>query len=152
MEGVITMKRFMIAALALILAIGLQPQAAHAQDNGWNALWAWLSHGQDPRLTGVGIGVGAASTAASFAATAHHHGHIGDGVYISAWAATAYGCAVVYPMVGTVVLNRPLTPREAYTGMADCILPFIGGWLVDAALPHDAWTDGLPPPTARRHH
>jgi hypothetical protein len=152
MEGVITMKRSFLAALALVVLIGLQAQPARAQDNGWNALWSWLSHGQDPRLTAVGIGVGAASTAASFAATAHHHGHIGDGVFISAWAVTAYGCAIVYPMVGTVVLNRPLTPREAYTGMADCVLPFIGGWLVDAALPHDAWTDGLPPPAARRHH
>jgi len=152
MEGVITMKRSFLAALALVLLIGLQPQAARAQDNGWSALWAWLSHGQDPRLVPVGIGVGAASTGASLAATAHHHGHIGDGVYISAWAATAYGCAIVYPMVGTVVLNRPLTPREAYVGMADCIVPFIGGWLVDAALPHDAWTDGLTPPAARRQH
>jgi hypothetical protein len=151
MEGVIRMKRSLLAALALVLAIGLQPQAARAQDNGWNGLWSWLSHGQDPRLTAVGIGVGTASTAASFAATAHHHGHIGNGVFISAWAVTSYGCAVVYPFVGTIVLNRPLTPREAYVGMADCVLPFVGGWIVDAALPHDAWTDGLPPPTARRH-
>lgn len=151
MEGVITMKRSLLAALALVMAIGLQPQAARAQDNGWNALWLWLSHGQDPRLTGVGIGVGAATTAASYAATARHHGHVGNGVYAGAWAVTSYACAVVYPMVGTIVLNRPLTPREAYVGMADCVIPFIGGWIVDAALPHDAWTDGLPPPTARRH-
>jgi hypothetical protein len=57
---------------------------------------------------------------------------------------TSAAFAVVYPMVGTVVLNRPLTPREAYVGMAGWVVPFIGGWLVDAALPHDAWTDGLP--------
>jgi hypothetical protein len=23
-------------------------------------------------------------------------------------------------------------------------VPFIGGWLVDTYLPHDAWTDGTP--------
>lgn len=149
------MKRSIFAALALVVAIGLQSPAAHAQsntDNGWNNFWAWLSHGQDPRLTGVGIGLGAASTAVSFAATAHHHAHFGNGVFISAWAATAAGCAVVYPMIGTVVLNRPLTPREAYTGIADCFVPFIGGYVVDAILPHDAWTDGTPPKKARHHH
>ncbi len=54
------MKRTVLAALVLILAIGMQPQAAHAQPNyansNWNAFWAWFSHGQDPRLTGVGTG------------------------------------------------------------------------------------------------
>lgn len=148
------MKRFIFAALALIFAIGLQPQSAKAQGStnpSWNAFWAWMSHGQDPRLTGVGIGLGAASTAVSFAATAHHHAHFGNGVFISAWAATAAGCMVVYPIVGTIVLNRPLTPREAYDGMADCIVPFIGGYIVDAMLPHDAWTDGTPPKPMRHH-
>jgi hypothetical protein len=57
---------------------------------------------------------------------------------------------VVYPMVATVVLNRPLTPREAYIGMAECAVPLIGGWIVDSILPHDAWTDGVPQKTARR--
>ena len=39
-----------------------------------------------------------------------------------------------YPFVATVLLNRPLTPREMYTGVGDCIVPFIGGWLVDKVL------------------
>jgi len=157
MEGVLTMKRLLLAAVAGAFMVGLALQPAHAQAqpqaygwNGWNSFWAWWSHGRDPRLTAVSIGVGAASTGASLAATHHHQGHFGNGVFISAWAVTSGLCAVVYPMVGTVVLNRPLTPREAYVGMADCVVPFIGGWLVDAALPHDAWTDGSPP-TARRH-
>ena len=52
------MKRAIIAALALVLLIGLQPQSARAQNNTnpWDAFWAWFSHGQDPRLTGVGVG------------------------------------------------------------------------------------------------
>lgn len=149
------MKRFFLAALALIAVIGLQPQAAHAQSNNynsWNAFWAWLSHGQDPRLTTVSIGLGAAATAASFAATTRHHGHIGDGVFVSAWAVSSAACAAAYPIVGTLVINRPLTPREAYTGIADCFVPFIGGWLVDAWLPHTAWVDGTPPPRRHWHH
>ena len=67
-------------------------------------------------------------------------------------AVTTYACAVVYPFVGTVMLNRPLTPRETYDGIADCVVPFIGGWIVDAMLPHDAWTDGTPRRSRSRHH
>lgn len=149
------MKRLILAALALVFVMGLQPQAARAQSNTQpnNAnVWTWLWGNQDPRLTGVGIGLGAAATAVSFAATAHHHARFGNGVFISAWAATAAGCAAVYPIVGTIVVNRPLTPREAYVGIANCFVPIVGGWLVDAWLPHDAWTDGLPPPKKARHH
>lgn len=65
---------------------------------------------------------------------------------------TAAGCIALYPIIGTLVLNRLLTPREAYVGMAECVVPVIGGWFVDAILPHDAWTDGTPPKKVRRHH
>jgi hypothetical protein len=147
------MKRYLFAGLALIFVIGLQSQPARAQANGWNtsnSFWSWLNHGQDPRLTVVGIGVGAGTGVASYVMTKKHGNppvrHVSYG---TAYGVTTFGCMVVYPMVATVVLNRPLTPREAYVGMADCVVPIIGGWLVDAALPHDAWTDGLPP-TARR--
>jgi hypothetical protein len=98
------------------------------------------------------MGVGGAAAGASYAMTRKHGNppvrHVSLG---TAYGVTAFGCAVVYPIVATVVLNRPLTPREAYVGMADCVVPFIGGWLVDASLPHDAWIDGLPEKTARRH-
>jgi hypothetical protein len=132
------MKRCLFAGLALIFVIGLQSQPARAQANTWNtpnSFW---------------IGVGAGTGVASYLMTKKHGNppvrHVSYG---TAYGVTTFGCMVVYPMVATVVLNRQLTPREAYVGMADCVVPIIGGWLVDAALPHDAWTDGLPP-TARR--
>ena len=148
------MKRFLLAGVTLIFVIGLAPQPAHAQNYGWsswNSFWAWLNHGQDPRLIPVGFGVGAGTGGASYVMTKKHGNppvrHVSYG---TAYGVTTFGCMVVYPMVATVVLNRQLTPREAYVGMADCAVPFIGGWIVDAVLPHDAWTDGLPK-TARRH-
>lgn len=152
------MKRTFFATLALIMMIGLQSQTARAADNttynnNWNAFWAWLSHGQDPRLTAAGIGLGIAGDVVSYELTSKHgFQHMHRLTSLAAYGATTVGCVVIYPFVGTIVLNRPLTPREAYTGIADCIVPFIGGWIVDAALPHDAWTDGLPPKAARRHH
>ena len=146
------MKRAMIAGLALVFALGLLPQAARAQDNNWNALWAWITRGQDLRLFWGGAIVGAGTGVASYYATKKHgnppHRFMSYG---TAYAVTTYACAVVYPFVGTVMLNRPLTPREMYDGVGDCIVPFIGGYIVDAMLPHDAWTDGTPPAPAGHH-
>ncbi len=67
---------------------------------------------------------------------------------LAAYGATAAGCVVAYPFIGTIVLNRPLTPREFYIGAADCVVPFLGGWWVDTYLPHTAWYDGTP----EKHH
>jgi hypothetical protein len=154
------MKRCFIAVVAAVAAIAtLSGQAARAQDNNspanGNAFWNWFSHGQDPRLTAAGIGIGVGAGVTSYFLT-RKHGNPGarSMTALGAYGVTSFGCAVVYPIVGTFVLNRPLTPREAYIGMADCVLPFIGGWIVDASLPHDAWTDGLPanPPHRHRHH
>jgi hypothetical protein len=145
------MKRLILAALVLALSIGLVPQAARAQDNSltstWNAFVNWLSHGQDPRLTYVGIGIGIGGDVASYYLTKKHGFPPTRSLTpLGAYGATSAGCILVYPFVGTIVLNRPLTPREVYTGMADCIVPFIGSWAVDKVLPHDAWTDGTPVP------
>jgi hypothetical protein len=153
MEGELTeMKRLSIAALALILVIGLQPQTARAQDNNGNTLWYWISHGQPLPLVVSGWIVGAAAGITSYVMTEKHgwppRRHFSYG---AAYGITTIGCAVVYPMIATVAVNRMLTPREAYVGIADCALPFVGGWIVDAILPHDAWTDGVPPKPARRH-
>lgn len=36
--------------------------------------------------------------------------------------------------------------REMYVGSANGIVPIIGGWLVDAWLPHNARVNATPPP------
>ncbi len=46
---------------------------------------------------------------------------------------TTIGCMAVAPIVGTVVLNRPLTLREGQVLAGSCVVPIIGGWLVNAA-------------------
>lgn len=145
------MKRTIIAALALIFAIGLVPQTARAQDNT-NSFWAWIMRGQDPRLFWGGVGIGIGTDVASYYLTKKHgtppHRPMSWG---AAYGVTTYACAVVYPFVGTWLLNRPLTPREMYDGVGDCVIPFVGGMIVDAWLPHNAWVDGTPPPPVRHH-
>ena len=150
------MKRAIIAALALILLIGLQPQAARAQgsnNTNNNNFWTWLFGNQDPRLAGVGIGLGIGAGITSYFLT-EKHGNPGvrSLTPLAAYGATAAGCVIVYPFLGTWALNRPLTPREMYVGSANCIVPIVGGWIVNAVLPHDAWTDGTPPKPVRHHH
>ncbi len=148
------MSKNLFRIIALVLAMGLQSQVARAQDNSWS----WLFGHQDPRLTVTGIGVGLGADAA-YLEMRRKIWHDGMRVHrfttLSAFGLSTGGCMAVFPIVATIVINRPLTPREAYRGMADCILPFIGGWIVDAYLPHTAWYDGTPEPVVRyrhRHH
>ena len=138
---------------ALVLAMGLTTQAARAQDNG--NIFTFLFGHQDPRLTATGIAVGAGAAAGSYA-LAHKRGTPATRIMSPgfAYAVTSYGCAVVYPMIATLVVNRPLTPREAYTGIANCVVPIIGGWISDAIFGGNPWYEGAPPapPHHMRHH
>ena len=61
------------------------------------------------------------------------------------------GCAALSPMVATVVLNRPLTFREAHYLIASCVLPIVGGWLVNQAYDaHPEWEPGYE--ESEHHH
>ena len=99
----------------------------------------------DHRLKVVSIGVGAASTAAYLASTIG----TGDGNTAAlsqggAIALTTVGCMALSPIVGTIVVNRELTMREAHVMAASCVVPIIGGWLVEAAYDaHPEWEAGV---------
>ncbi len=51
---------------------------------------------------------------------------------------TTIGCTATAPMVATVALNRPLKYREAHILIGACVIPFIGGWLVNEAY-NEGW-------------
>lgn len=90
----------------------------------------------DKRITAVAIGVGAASTAAFFAINDWRWNGWQNGsglTRLGAWGATTLGCAAVSPMVGTAVLGRPLKYREAHILVGSCVIPIVGGWLVNEA-------------------
>jgi hypothetical protein len=108
---------------------------------------------RDVRLKVVQVGVGAASTAGYFAIGGWKWDswRYGSGfTRLGAGVVTTMGCAAVTPMVATVVLNRPLTMREGHVVIADCVIPFVGGWLVNAAYDaHPEWEPGKP---MKKHH
>ncbi len=112
----------------------------------------------DPRLKVVSIGVGAASTATYFALNDWHwkwdSGHAGI-TSLGAWGATTIGCAALSPIVATAVLKRPLKYREAHILIGSCVVPIIGGWLVNEAYNHHIlWAPDEAPDDKmhRRHH
>ncbi len=119
------MNRKLGVFIAAVAAVALTVQAADAE-----------SRKIDPRLKVISTGVGVGTTAATFALNDWHwkwdstrHGITAAG----ALAATTIGCAALSPIVATAVLDRPLTYREAHVLIADCVIPIIGGWLVNEA-------------------
>ena len=90
----------------------------------------------DKRITAVAIGVGAASTATFFAINDWRWNGWDNSsglTRLGAWGLTTVGCAAVSPMVATLVVNRPLKYREAHILIGSCVVPIIGGWLVNEA-------------------
>jgi hypothetical protein len=104
---------------------------------GADAKWRHHHHKINPVIVGTAIGVGAASTAAFFAINNWHWRWNWNNTNSSgltrwgAWGATTIGCAAVSPMIATALLNRPLTYREAGVLTGSCVIPFVGGWLVN---------------------
>lgn len=120
------MKRIVALAAALIAVVTLTMQTAEAGGR---------HHRVDPRLKAVAIGTGAAATVGYFAIN-DWRWKWGDNVIPGQWGAiagTTLGCAAVSTMIGTVVVKRPLTQREGHVLVGSCVVPIIGGWLVNAA-------------------
>jgi len=143
------MNRKLAIFAALIAAFAFTVQAADAKS---------YRHGDKKKLLAVEIGVGAASTAAYFAIGGWNWDswNYSNGLTrLGAWGVTTVGCAAVSPMVATAVLNRPLKYREAHILVASCVIPFVGGWLVNEAYNHHVlWApdENVEPARHHRHH
>jgi hypothetical protein len=135
-----TKKSIVFTAAALALALICQ------------AVQAGQRH-VDKRIAAVAIGVGAASSAAFFSIN-HWHWKDWNGAALSragAWGITTVGCAAISPMVATAVLKWPLSQREAGILLGSCVVPIIGGWLVNAAYEaHPDWDPAYKPPRHSR--
>jgi hypothetical protein len=135
------MKRIFTLAAALLAAGTLTLQTAEAGGR-------YHRQHLDKRLKVVSVATGAAATAGYFAMN-EWRWKWQDGLFPGQWgaiAATTVGCAAVAPMIGTVVVNRPLTQREGHVMIGSCIIPIIGGYLVNAAYnAHPEWEAGAAP-------
>ena len=124
------MKHWLLSFGVVFVALAFLLQGASAAD-------------RHPGVTAASIGVGAASTASFFALQGWTlHGRHRSGALGSTGAAvvTTAGCLALSPIIGTVLTQRELTYQEAYGLFADCVIPFIGAWLVDKAFEaHPEW-------------
>lgn len=118
-----------VSFAAVVAAFAFSTQVAGAGER----------HHTDPRFGIVSTGVGAATTAAYFSLNdwnwkwdSSRHGITAAGAVVL----TTVGCMALSPIVATAVVNRPLTYREAHALAADCVIPFIGSWLVNQAYDH----------------
>jgi len=123
------------------------------------AAFAFTSQGAkagpvDQRVAATAIGVGAASTAAYFAIN-DWKWKWGNGrgfTRLGAIGLTTIGCAALSPMVATVLVDRPLTMREGHVLIGSCLVPIIGGLLVNAAYDaHPEWEPDAAPAPKKRH-
>jgi hypothetical protein len=130
-------RKFVMFAAALA-AIAFVAQGAQAQER----------RHLDKRIKAVEVGVGAASTAAFFSLNNWNWKWDSGRNGITAWGAwgiTTMGCAALSPIVATAVIKRPLTYREAHIMIADCLIPIVGGWLVNEAYnQHILWAPDEP--------
>lgn len=142
------MKRTSIILAAAVAAFVLVCQSANAQ--------SLFNQKGDPRLQAVSLGVGAGATVGLLALNKWRFLHWESSVLSEggAYALTTVGCMAAAPIIGTIVVNRPLTMREGHVMFASCLIPIVGGWIVNAAYDaHPEWEAGsAPEPTMRHHH
>jgi hypothetical protein len=123
------MKRYVAIFVMAIAAIAFTVQAADARHRKI-----------DKRVKTTSLVAGAAATAGYFAINNWHWGnwHSGSISQGGALAGTTIACAAGGTILATAVVNRPLTTREAYYMVGNCVVPIIGGWLVNQ------WFDANP--------
>lgn len=90
----------------------------------------------DPGIAATAVGVGAASTLTFLSLNdwkwdwnSGKYGLTSGGAYVG----TTIGCAALSPIVATIALKRQLKYREAHILFGSCVIPIIGGLLVNEA-------------------
>ena len=130
------MNRKLAFSAALVAAFAFTCQAADA--GGRKHI--------DKRIAAVAIGAGAASTVAILGMNDwkwRHWNNTRGITRLGAWGVTTAACAAVSPLVATVVLDRQLTQREGHILIGSCVIPLIGGWLVNEAYnANPSWEPG----------
>jgi hypothetical protein len=140
------MKKLLCAVAVFAIATLLCAQGARAGE-GFH-----LFRG-DRHLIVPGLAVGAATTGAYFAIRNHGGGGPHRFTQLSAFGLSTVGCMALTPIVSGIVVQRELTRREVHVMLANCVVPFVGGWLMNAYFDRHPERDSVPPPVdAMRHH
>jgi hypothetical protein len=145
------MRKFGLVLAAMAAAYLVTGGTAHAQKRAkvvvtssqwsWGNWWATMPWTvRDPKLADSNLVVGAAATGGYFALRSGHK-HAGHGIHsgAGAFAITTGFCAAASPIIGTIVTQRELTQREVFVSTANCVIPVLGGWWMNATFDHYGW-------------
>jgi hypothetical protein len=90
-------------------------------------------HG-NPNVEAGSNGVNGGSTAAYLAEAYRGGDYQGAGVSAAWGLGTTFGCMALSPIIAGALVNanehRELTSREVHVMLANCTIPFVGGWLM----------------------
>ena len=108
----------------------------------------------DPQLIAPGVAVGAGMTGAYFALRNRSLANrISEG---GAFGLSTVGCMALTWIVSVVAVVRRELRRGVrwHVMMANCVVPFVGGWIMDAYFDAYPERDSVPPPArvVMRHH
>jgi uncharacterized membrane protein len=136
-------KRTLIAVTLAVFRAGVQGAGAEPALSEHSAVTSpgakaasapHSSHAQSPNVRAGTTGVNGAATG-TYATQAYRGGGYQGGSVAGAWGVgTTFGCFALSPIVAGALVNanehRQLTSREVHVMLADCTIPFIGGWLM----------------------
>jgi hypothetical protein len=151
--GISIMKKYLGLLASVVAALGAICQSAEAQPRrappeAVPDVYIGPFRIGDPDVSLVGMGVGLAMTGAYIAIedkrSLRFAGETGKNFNGGAFALTTIGCMALSPMIASIVVyntqGRNLTHREAMGMGADCIVPFLGSLIVNAAFDaHPEW-------------
>ena len=142
------MKRLVLVAAMLVAAVTFTAQSARA-----DGLLDFLFRG-DKRLIVPTVAVGAATTGAYFAMRHSRDAVPHQFTELGAVGLSTVGCMALTPLVSGIVVQRELTRREVHVMLANCVVPIIGGLVMDAYFDAHPERDSVPPPVlvAAHHH
>jgi hypothetical protein len=130
-------------AVALAAFGGLVAQSGKAN--------AFLLTNRSPNVLAGQIVVGAGMAAVYWTQTCSHNFHhcarFTSHRALKWWGITTIGCMALTPIVGGLLVSynerRELRSNEVLGMAADCVVPIIGGWIMQAAFDaHPEWNAG----------
>jgi hypothetical protein len=131
------MPRLFTAVLAILVVFVIGGQPAQSEE-----FFLFKHHKKvDRRVAHTAVGAGVVSTVAYWSLLDWSWNGKSSGYRWGAAGAVTAGCLVLSPMVAAAMVpERELTLREVYVLEGSCIVPIIGGLLVNAAFDaHPEW-------------
>jgi hypothetical protein len=135
------MKRFVAMLAAAVAVFALTSQSADAH---------WRHKKVSKPVVATAIGAGVVSTVTYWSILDWSWDKHTTSYKWGAWGATTAGCVALSPIVATALKKAPLTYREAHVLIGSCIVPIVGGWLVNAA--YDANPQWEPRTASAKRH